>query len=136
MQVTDANGAVTFNTVFPGRYQGRAAHIHFEVYEDDTFSNLLLTSQVGFDDEESDAIYATDSNYAGSLRNPTYNARDNIFNDGDGSQIIEIGAPTDTLEASVVVGVLARPILDVQLARVLWVSDDGREHADGGSDDR
>ena len=105
VQVTDANGAVTFNTIFPGRYQGRAVHIHFEVYQDDTFSNLLLTSQVGFDDEQSDAIYASDSNYASSLRNPTYNAADNVFNDGDGSQIVDIGQPATSLAASVVVGV-------------------------------
>ena len=105
VQVADANGAVTFNTIFPGRYQGRAVHIHFEVYEDDTFSNLLLTSQVGFDDEESDAIYATDSNYASSLRNPTYNANDNVFNDGDGSQIIDIGDTAQVVAASVAVGV-------------------------------
>ena len=76
-----------FQTIFPGRYQGRAVHIHFEVYEDDTYSNLLLTSQIGFDDDAADALYATDSNYANSLSNPTYNAADNIFNDGDGRQI-------------------------------------------------
>ena len=105
VQVADANGAVTFNTIFPGRYQGRAVHIHFEVYEDDTFSNLLLTSQVGFDDAESDAIYATDPNYASSLSNPTYNADDNVFNDGDGSQIVDLGEPAAALEAAVAVGI-------------------------------
>jgi protocatechuate 3,4-dioxygenase beta subunit len=105
VQVADANGEVTFNTIFPGRYQGRAVHIHFEVYEDDTFSNLLLTSQVGFDDAESDAIYATEPDYATSLSNPTYNADDNVFNDGDGSQIVDLGEPAAALEASVAVGI-------------------------------
>lgn len=30
--VTDANGAVEFNTLFPGWYQGRAVHIHVKVH--------------------------------------------------------------------------------------------------------
>jgi protocatechuate 3,4-dioxygenase beta subunit len=30
-QVTDANGAVTFRTIFPGWYRGRAIHIHLKV---------------------------------------------------------------------------------------------------------
>jgi protocatechuate 3,4-dioxygenase beta subunit len=96
VQVTDASGAVTFETVFPGRYQGRATHIHFEVYADDSYSNLLLTSQIGFDDDDADAVYATDTNYASSLRNPTYNAQDNVFADGDGSQITDLGDPAST----------------------------------------
>lgn len=95
-QVTDASGAVHFSTVFPGRYSGRATHIHFEVYEDDTFSNLLLTSQIGFEDDDADAVYASDSNYSASLRNPTYNAQDMVFRDGDGSQITDLGNPPAT----------------------------------------
>jgi protocatechuate 3,4-dioxygenase beta subunit len=110
VQVTDGAGSVTFDTVFPGRYQGRATHIHFEVYRDDSYSDLLLTSQIGFDDDDADAVYASDSSYAGSLRNPTYNAQDNVFADGDGSQITDLGDPAATgvgagLVATVAVGV-------------------------------
>ena len=32
LQTTDASGAVTFNTIYPGWYAGRATHIHVEVY--------------------------------------------------------------------------------------------------------
>jgi protocatechuate 3,4-dioxygenase beta subunit len=110
VQVADATGAVTFDTIFPGRYQGRATHIHFEVYEDDSFSNLLLTSQIGFDDADADAVYATDADYAASLSNPTYNAGDNVFADGDGSQITDLGDPSAStigsgLVATVAIGV-------------------------------
>ena len=110
VQVTDASGAVHFTTVFPGRYSGRATHIHFEVYEDDSYSNLLLTSQIGFEDDDADAVYASDSNYSASLHNPTYNAQDNVFRDGDGSQITDLGDPTASgvaggLVATVAVGV-------------------------------
>ena len=101
---------VTFNTIFPGRYQGRASHIHFEVYGDVSYSDLLLTSQIGFDDDDADAVYASDSSYAGSLRNPTCNAQDNVFADGDGSQITDLGDPRRDrrrlgLVATVAVGV-------------------------------
>jgi protocatechuate 3,4-dioxygenase beta subunit len=85
---------VKFDTVFPGRYSGRATHIHFEVYADDSYSNLLLTSQIGFEDDDADAVYASDQNYASSLRNPTYNAQDMVFRDGDGSQISDLGDPS------------------------------------------
>lgn len=107
VQVTDASGAVHFTTIFPGRYSGRATHVHFEVYEDDSFSNLLLTSQIGFEDDDADAVYASDSSYSASLRNPTYNARDNVFGDGDGSQITDLGNPpaTNALVATVAVAV-------------------------------
>jgi len=104
VQVTDASGVVNFQTVFPGRYSGRATHIHFEVYEDDTYSNLLLTSQIGFEDDDADAVYATDANYASSLRNPTYNAQDMVFSDGDGSQITDLG---DSASASIGTGLQA-----------------------------
>ena len=30
-QVTDANGQVTFTTIFPGWYDGRTTHIHYRV---------------------------------------------------------------------------------------------------------
>ncbi len=47
---TDANGSVTFTSIFPGCYDGRWPHIHFEVYPsvDDALSasNLLKTSQM------------------------------------------------------------------------------------------
>jgi protocatechuate 3,4-dioxygenase beta subunit len=110
VQITDAHGVVAFNTIFPGRYQGRASHIHFEVYSDDSYSKLLLTSQIGFDDHDADAVYATDSSYAGSLRNPTYSSQDMVFADGDGSQITDLGDPASTgdgagLVATVAVGV-------------------------------
>jgi protocatechuate 3,4-dioxygenase beta subunit len=107
VQVTDASGAVHFSTVFPGRYSGRATHIHFEIYEDDTFAKLLLTSQIGFEDDDADAVYASDSNYSASLRNPTYNAQDMVFRDRDGSQITDLGNPpaTSAVVATVAIAV-------------------------------
>ena len=50
VQETDANGNVTFTTIFPAAYSGRWPHIHFEVYPtvDDATAgtNLRATSQL------------------------------------------------------------------------------------------
>lgn len=105
VQITDADGAVTFQTIFPGRYQGRATHFHFEVYADDSYSELLLTSQIGFEDDDADAVYASDAAYAESLRNPTYNAQDNVFSDGDGSQIRDLGNPPEVASLAATVDI-------------------------------
>lgn len=38
VQVADANGQVTFDTIVPGSYEGRWPHIHFEVLAPSTTS--------------------------------------------------------------------------------------------------
>ncbi len=45
-QTTDASGVVTFNTIFPGWYGGRAPHIHVHVYSPDGAS--LMITQLPF----------------------------------------------------------------------------------------
>lgn len=54
-QITDADGQVEFDTIYPGWYPGRAVHIHLKVHLD---SNTVLTSQVYFPDEVTSAVYA------------------------------------------------------------------------------
>ena len=78
LQTTDANGQVTFSTIFPGWYAGRATHIHVDVYRG---SSLLKTTQVAFPESISAAVYGTGV-YAPKGQNPTTNARDNVFSDG------------------------------------------------------
>ena len=50
MQETDAEGQVTFTTIFPACYNGRWPHIHFEVYPSlakaTNSSNKIATSQM------------------------------------------------------------------------------------------
>ncbi len=48
IQLTDDNGQVTFQTVYPGWYQGRITHVHFQVFLD---SGLAATSQIAFPEE-------------------------------------------------------------------------------------
>ena len=101
-QPTDADGVARFTTVLPGRYQGRAFHIHFRVYSDTTFATELLTSQMAMDDAEIDALYA-EAGYDRALAADTDNARDNVFADGVDHQLIVVaGEATSRLTTTFV----------------------------------
>ncbi|MCB0954614.1 MAG: hypothetical protein KDB06_08335 [Ilumatobacter sp.] len=101
VQVTDTNGTASFSTILPGRYQGRAFHIHFEVYEDGTYAKRLLTSQMAMDDAQIDALYEQADGYATALRNETTNARDGVFSDGVDHQLLTVtGDVTNGLTAT------------------------------------
>lgn len=59
-QVTDANGVVEFETVFPGWYDPRVTHIHAKVSRD---GETFLTTQLYFPDEMVADIYANHPDY-------------------------------------------------------------------------
>jgi protocatechuate 3,4-dioxygenase beta subunit len=81
-QKTDANGLVTFTTIYPGWYRGRAVHIHFKVrYPSDARRTHEFTSQIYFDDALSDTIF-TVAPYAGRGKRDTRNADDGIYSRG------------------------------------------------------
>jgi protocatechuate 3,4-dioxygenase beta subunit len=88
----DDNGTVTFQTIWPGCYDGRWPHIHFEVYPsvDDTLTtqNLITTSQLALPEAECQAVYAA-SGYETSVSNlsRTSLAADNVFRDGADQQL-------------------------------------------------
>lgn len=71
---TNTNGQVTFVSIYPGWYPGRAPHIHIEVL--DSSGNSLLNTQVAFPESTSNEVYAT-SNYKGEADKS--NASDNVF---------------------------------------------------------
>jgi protocatechuate 3,4-dioxygenase beta subunit len=75
-QATDAKGAVTFTTIYPGWYRGRATHIHFEVFVDNV---LKKQAQLTFSETISDAVHKSTLYTAGV--NPIRNASDNVFGD-------------------------------------------------------
>lgn len=89
VQIADANGQVTFTSIFPGCYAGRWPHIHFEVYPDEasitSTDNLLATSQVALPQDVCETVYAVDG-YDGSaenLANITLDS-DNVFGEDGG----------------------------------------------------
>jgi protocatechuate 3,4-dioxygenase beta subunit len=59
-QTTDNDGWVTFDTIFPGWYEGRAPHIHAKII---TSENEQLTTQFYFDTNLCDEIYTTHAPY-------------------------------------------------------------------------
>ena len=87
VQEADANGVVTFSSIFPGCYSGRWPHIHYEVYptlaDATAASNLLATSQLALTEDASAAVYAG-SGYPQSTQNlaRVSLATDNVFRDG------------------------------------------------------
>ena len=89
MQESDADGVVTFQTIFPAAYSGRWPHIHFEVYESLEAATgggtLNATSQVALPEDVSAAVYATEG-YEQSVQNlaQTSLATDNVFSDDGG----------------------------------------------------
>ena len=87
VQETDANGIVTFITIFPACYTGRWPHIHFEVYPSlaaaTSVSNKIATSQIALPKATCDLVYAT-SGYQQSVNalSQVSLATDNVFSDG------------------------------------------------------
>src|SRR5262249_15616362 len=82
-QLTDANGAIAVQTIYPGWYPGRTVHIHFKVR---TFSasgaaTFEFTSQLFFDDALTDAVFAN-APYDSRGQRDTRNAADMVYNTG------------------------------------------------------
>jgi protocatechuate 3,4-dioxygenase beta subunit len=105
IQITDASGLVTFQTIYPGWYQGRITHIHFQVFLGD---GLTATSQIAFPAETTDEVYAVEP-YAAKGSNPIRDvSQDNVFRDGAEYQMASIsGDPASALDGALLVGVAA-----------------------------
>lgn len=108
VQIADSSGQVTFKTIYPGRYTGRATHIHVEVYADDSFNTLLKTSQFAFDDDVNDTVYATSAYSKSAATRETTNDEDDIFNDGYADELLSLsGNVNDGYTATITMGVTA-----------------------------
>jgi protocatechuate 3,4-dioxygenase beta subunit len=100
VQEADADGTVTFTSVFPGCYDGRWPHIHFEVYpslaDATAAKNRLRTSQLAFPQDAAEQVYATDG-YPGSAANLSGVSLDSdlVFSDGYSLQLAKVTGSTD-----------------------------------------
>lgn len=116
VQVTDANGQVTFTTIFPACYDGRWPHIHFEVFS--TLSNALggryaiLTSQFALPAGACSTVYADTTTYPASRSNFARAAlsSDNVFGDNSTAQLAQMtptftGDPSTGYTATAIIGV-------------------------------
>lgn len=97
-QSTDANGLVTFTSIFPGWYQSRATHIHVHIYKADGTS--LLVTQIAFPEGSDSAVVAVNSassyGYTKGMSGYTYNASDNVFSDGTSNEMSTVTGSVST----------------------------------------
>ena len=102
IQTTDANGEVTFTTIYPGWYQGRATHIHIEVTAG---GRSVKVTQIAFPETVNNTVY-TSGEYASRGANPMSNASDGIFADSLSSELVTpTGSVAGGFSASCQVGV-------------------------------
>jgi protocatechuate 3,4-dioxygenase beta subunit len=100
VQEADADGKVTFTSIFPACYMGRWPHIHFEVYpslEDATSAtNRMRTSQLALPEDVCNDVYAT-SGYEKSVSNMKQISldTDNVFSDGYSLQMAKVSGSVD-----------------------------------------
>ncbi|WP_136054214.1 3,4-dioxygenase subunit beta [Microbacterium sp. K24] len=112
VQVADADGRVSFTSIFPGCYSGRWPHIHFEVFPDAASvtdaTNAIATSQMALPEAACAAVYAQAA-YSGSAQNlaQVTLAGDNVFGEDSGaSQLAAVsGDVAKGYAATLVVGV-------------------------------
>jgi protocatechuate 3,4-dioxygenase beta subunit len=90
LQTSDASGQVTFKTIYPGWYAGRATHIHVQVFMNGL---TVKTTQVAFPEDVSAAVYRTGV-YSSHGQNSTTNARDNVFADGVIDEMASVAGDT------------------------------------------
>lgn len=109
IQKTDANGKVTFQTIYPGWYPGRITHVHFQVYLSSLSSTVTATSQFAFPQDITQAVYSS-ALYASHGQNTSVTsfAADNIFSNGTTYQLATLtGSVSAGYTASLIIGVNA-----------------------------
>jgi protocatechuate 3,4-dioxygenase beta subunit len=84
IQTTNSNGEVTFTTIYPGWYQGRATHIHVEVTAGGVSRKV---TQIAFPENVNNVVH-TSGVYASRGTNPTSNSSDGIFADSLASELV------------------------------------------------
>jgi protocatechuate 3,4-dioxygenase beta subunit len=94
-QTTDAGGLVTFTTIYPGAYPGRAVHVHFKVRAAAGPGRAHeFTSQLFFDDALTDQVHARPP-YASASARRMRNARDGIFRQAGGQLTLPVAPSGD-----------------------------------------
>jgi protocatechuate 3,4-dioxygenase beta subunit len=103
-QITDANGAAQFITIYPGWYRGRTVHIHFKIRTDPASDQgYEFTSQLFFDDNLTDQVH-TQQPYASHGQRDTRNDADNIYAQSDGMLTLQLVKEKDGYAAAFDIG--------------------------------
>jgi protocatechuate 3,4-dioxygenase beta subunit len=86
IQKTDAKGVATFQTIYPGWYQGRTVHIHVKV---SLGGNVVHTGQLYFPDALTDTVYVQ-APYNQRPNRTTRNDADSIFRNGGSRSMLSL----------------------------------------------
>ncbi len=103
-QVTNANGLVSFTTIFPGWYTGRSTHIHIHIYN--ASGTSLKITQISFPEGSGSAVATVNSTagqaygYTKGMSGYTYATGDNVFSDD--TALVEQAVVTGSLTAGYV----------------------------------
>lgn len=100
-QLTDAAGLVTFQTIYPGWYRGRAVHVHMKVHVDNSVKH---TGQLFFDDGLTDTVYQRAPYNARGARDQR-NTDDGIFGSAGGASAIAAVTGNGTYTGRITVGI-------------------------------
>jgi len=98
-QTTNSSGLVTFTSIFPGWYTGRATHIHVHIYN--SAGTSLKVTQIAFPEGTGTALAAV-AGYTKGLSGYTYNATDGVFSDG---YTLELATVTGSTTAGFVLAI-------------------------------
>ena len=105
-EVSDQQGKVEFQTIYPGWYQGRTVHVHYKIRTDPKSEvGHELTSQLYFDDAITDAVHAQ-APYAAKGRRDTTNSNDGIFRRGGNNLLLKLSKDADGYAGLYKVGLL------------------------------
>ena len=104
-QLTNANGAVQFQTIYPGWYSGRAVHIHFTIRTKAADGqDYQFTSQFFFDDNLTDQVYTLEQHASRGQRDQR-NTDDDIFMGGGDQLLLNLqGDTTNGYTGSMTIG--------------------------------
>jgi len=100
-QVSDTDGKVAIETIYPGWYQGRTVHIHVKVHAG---GNTVHTGQLFFDDTLTDDVYGA-SPYSDRPDRTTRNDQDGIYASGGAESTLTVRQDGDGYVGSIVMGV-------------------------------
>jgi len=102
-QLTDASGAATFRTIYPGWYGGRPVHIHVMVH---VGGDAVHTGQLFFRDEVSDEVFRL-APYDARGERDTRNVDDGIYARGGSLTTLALEPAGTGYRARMVMGVAA-----------------------------
>ena len=101
VQAADADGKLTFTSIFPAAYPGRWPHMHFEVYKTaadaQRATGKLRTSQIALPEDACNLVYASTGyeESADTMKDTTLDS-DMVFSDGHSLQMATVTGDVDS----------------------------------------